>query len=288
MAVFGLALCRLMQRWRLGLVFLLVLATAAPARADLVDVATVDGTILDATPQQVLYRTTGNAPQVKLLDVAGGQTQTIPLTAASSNDFQRGALIPGGAVIATDTTNFPFRELQEWQSGGVLTNLGGLNSSFDAAGDYVTWTSGQGHDLNRLQVSTSIATPVAANALNTGNHVDAGSGDVVFAGTVSGQSGYEVFRWHNGVTTPLSHQLPARWAIEPEVDGSLVAYALRSPDGTVGGLAFHDGLTETVLDAARWGGATAGDFALSGGWLAFDRAHDPAFQPDEVWTRSPG
>jgi len=258
-----------------------LVAMVPGARADLVQVATGQGKVDDATADRVLVATDSGGLQID--DVATSSLTDVPLPDGQHMEGA-GRLIGGGALFVTSPTDVVAAQLNEWH-GGVLTSLGGINSAtfLAVAGDYAIWDHWD--SLYRLTISSGATDLVSSNAGNTDNDV-ASNGDVVYWA----EGEYAVHRWRSGIDSLISHATPL-WAVSPLTDGTNVVYS-ESPgccNQSFSQVAFSDGATETVLDHSyRSQGLSNGasNYALNTGWIAYNAAPIGG-SASEVWVRSP-
>jgi hypothetical protein len=278
------------RRWArrpgVATVALVLAAMAWPQAGSATEIASVPGTILDASPQRVLYVNEETPPKLQILDLASAETTTIPIPSGRSPSTGSGvaALIPGGAVFGTEATGPSSAEIEEWRDG-ALTSLGRLDAvdSIGVAGEYAIWSNGT--DLYRRDLASGQTVTVSSDAGNWNNGVTA-AGDVVYW-----DYAYSVRLWHDGVSSRISQQPDSSWATNPITDGVDAVYAVGPPccgqGFDSGSIAFSDGSTETVLGSMLDQRPTRGwDYRASGGWIAFN-AEPSSGGPYVTSTRSP-
>src|SRR4051794_27293257 len=240
-------------------------AFPAVGGADLTQVASVDGTIADATPSRVLYipkGTTGAA----ILSVATGKTTTVPIP---DGRYMRLAsrLFAGGALIAWYNGASSTTEISEFRDG-ELSRLGHLDSldSIEVAGNYAIWNDGA--TLYRRDFAAQTTQVVADDAADNDNDVT-DDGDVVYWTTAN-----TVRRWHDGASVQLSQQPDYVKVRRPLTDGTNVVYSIErpccpGPCCSTNYVAFSDGVHETVLDSLQYRADPLTDYVAANGWLAY-------------------
>ena len=268
----------------------LMLFAAPIASADLVEVASVNGTILDASETRVLYRTADDQ-SVRLRDTAPNPDTdvAVPLTGSSvaGND---GRLIPGGALVSATASGDLEPTLFEWRSADdSLTGLGIVNPprTIHVAGNYAIWS--QSNQLWFRNVALDTAPELVSNAAESDADV-AANGVVVFSKPGSdGGNPYDVFRWQSpGPATQLSVSGFAKRARYPLTDGSNTVWAGGGPppNSVQASVVFNNGTAgnETAVDQSLGGsnGISSIVYRINAGWVAYPRA-----QQREVWTRRP-
>jgi len=178
-----------------------------------------------------------------------------------------GRLHPQGAIF-TSATSLSSGLVYDWRAG-TLSDMGIVYlASLVVEGNWAIWNRSQtilrrdltaGTNVTVTLTSTLFANDVAAN------------GDVVY-GTGSG-GGYEVRRWRDGVTTPITADVDtAHWNVYPRTDGTHVLYLKTdqhaSTDIKPGRVTLWTGTTETVFPSLL-----PPDFSslyeANGGWIAY-------------------
>jgi hypothetical protein len=229
----------------------------------LTEVASVAGSIFDVQPDRILFLNQsagGNALTIR--DRLSGQD--VVIYDQPGHRPVGGYLTPVGAMFRETTPdaapNLP-RMVHEWKPGEALSDLG-ASPFLVAKGRYAILMTTAG--LFRRDVVAGVTTFVSA-----GGYGDvAENGDVAYDANYN-DTGYQVYRFRNGVTTQLTHSID-EWGFGPVTDGVNVVYAKGYPPAY--SIAFYD-TSEHVL------GGTGGYQAVNS-WIGWGAA-------GQVWTRSP-
>jgi hypothetical protein len=268
-----------------GLTLLSAAALPSAAAADPTTITTVPGTIVDASPTRVLYKTSDNSLFIR--DVADPDNDTeVPIPPGRALADADGArLIPGGALYPDRPTGSQVNtHIHEWRNGAT-TDLGALNSSHSivVAGNFAIWSNAS--TLTRRDVTTGTNDQVATDAGNINNDLTA-SGDVVYWDGTD----YDVHRWHEGVTSTLAAP-GTDWATYPRTDGTTTVYRRTPPCCALGPVStvFTDGTTQTELDGSQhnndwtiYGPYPDRSYRVNAGWIAYTGPFGTG-----AWTRAP-
>jgi hypothetical protein len=256
------------------------LALEAPAMALRIPVDHVDGTILDADQDRILYRTDSG---LAILDRTTRGVTSIPLPAGTTVD--QGFLSPHGALFDAASGDVTTTRMDEFRDGSLIDH-GQLNSpaSIVVAGLWAIWSNAT--TLYREDLGSATVVTVTTNAGNWRNDVDR-NGTVYYWASPS--PNYQIFRFDGTSTTQLTHDdNNSVWNTYPITDGVNVVYRKTTPCcfNDQGRVAFYGSGGETVLDSFRndWP-ERVWDYDAAGGWIAFTRLG--ATNELQIWERSP-
>jgi hypothetical protein len=262
----------------------------------LTTLATVPGQILDATPSKVLYQPATGPLEIR--DVAAGTDETVPLpTDAPSREVDSGyaKLIPGGAMYASIVHgDVQSGRLEEWRTGDAApTDLGGVGgaASLRVAGIYAVWIKntfvpnpgGGGGTIDRELIRRDLTAGTNQSvAPNASGALVLANGDVYY----SDVSSQQIFKWHNGVATQITHGGAGDNSSGPLTDGTAIAFVRSNQQQGTASVFFSDGSTsESMLPGSTNGLGFVNpgqDYAVAGNWVAYERSNRA-----DVWTRAP-
>jgi len=249
----------------------------------LVDVASVDGTIWDVTPDRILFLDTSTDEDIlKIRDRSSGVDTVVMKDIDKIPTY--GFLTPKGAIFVEkdkNPENFLMDTVYDWRDN-VLVDLGHPNSfySLKVKGNYAIWN--QQPLLFLLDLISGISTTISNDAGNTHNDV-ASNGDVAYWQV----SPYQIFRYSGGVTTQLTNDATL-WNTYPLTDGVNVIYRKHTPccDNQTFAISLYTASGELTLAPARSQEPYPGTgYQVNNGWAAFTiPGVDGVLQ---VWLRSP-
>jgi hypothetical protein len=138
-----------------------------------------------------------------------------------------GLLTPAGAVfIARTTPSSSFSAvLYEWNNGALITIPGGVPSDLAVAGAYASYSRSATLIRRDLTAGTDLVISTAAGNTNNGLGPN---GDIVYWNT-----SYDVFRFRNGIATPLSSPTDTMENVYPATDGINVMWRRTVSSGPV-------------------------------------------------------
>ena len=263
--------------------------------------ATLPGIVWDVLGSRVLYLdTSGAVPSLRITNTATGSIEVVESTTDLVGTWGcYGFLTPVGAVYVRGAAVmvYPYSWLYEWR-GGVLTNLGGLNSSTSlvVSGNYAVYNTqiddGTGDTpIWRRELVSGTSVKLISSAGNNSNDV-AANGDVAYWAMTpnTGPNGgydYNIYRYRSGVTTPLTFD-PISVAVNtyPLTDGTNVIFRRQDKTTNTFRLMLHDGTRSTALSPASTIEPSQGrSYALAGGYVAY-LVEDMA-KKTQVWRHGP-
>jgi hypothetical protein len=245
-----------------GTFILFSLSSSAPHAAA---IATVPGMIFDFDSGRILYEDFSGT-----LKIRNRTTGTDSIVLAGKSPVY-GFLAPNGAIFAEQSGDVLTSTLYDWHSG-TLTNLGSLNSEFSLRvnGNYATWNTGTGgQTLLRRNLTTQQDVAITNNAGNNGNSVTT-SGDVAYWSSPYSSSDYNIYTWHNGITSQVTHDSLPIANVYPAYDGTNLVYKKFSLEsGQVGSLVMQNSSGEMVLAPDNIGATPPPFYQVNNGWTAY-------------------
>lgn len=248
--------------------------TLSSVDTSMVLVGEATGTILDVSPNRMLFKDWSDQEALKVKDRDGAAVVTLPRPPDTHPG--QGWLTPTGALVSA-VDNDGSHRLYAWSGGDALIELGllGREDSVTVRGSYAIWNDAA--TLYRRDLSAGQTVVVATDAGSFRNDL-AGNGDVYYW-TSPGPS--QIMRYHDGNTQQLTED--AGDNAYPVTDGVNVAYTRRADQGSVW---LYDGLAHLPITRQSGAAPIPGvSYQVVAGWMAFLRT-DGAGR-DQVWSRSP-
>ncbi len=258
----------------------------------LTELVSVDGAILDVTPDRILFLDRSNGLALKIHSRVTGQDGSVP--GISGKTPQYGFLTPSGAIYLAQGQDVTTAGVYDWRGSGPPISLGLANAttSFAVRGNFAIWSGERGDKytgqviLFRRDLASGTNVEILDHGVgNTDNDVSE-SGDVVFW-TSGDSSDYNIFRYRGGTITRLTNDTQL-WNTYPITDGTNVVYRkhTRCCGAQTYATVMYGALGEvTLVPPQTHEPRPQVDYAAKNGWIAFTR-------PDlsgqlQVWERSP-
>lgn len=246
------------------------------ASANLSEIVTVDGTVMDIQGNRVLYRDADR--MVRLRDLTSGTTEALYADIYNDDGPGDGFITSSGAIFAAAAPSSSSADVFEWRSGTLL-NVGGESGLHELLvnGDYALFGYGP---LRRHDLVTGTNTTITEDIVAVDRDV-AQNGDVVFVRTDR-----YVYLYHEDTTTRLLPEGGALWwYLSPVTDGVNVVYTQYDKCCEYK-VMLHDSTGEAPLTPGlSQRPVVRRDYAVNAGWTAFTMPGTGGVL--QVWTRSP-
>jgi hypothetical protein len=253
--------------------------------AQLTEVTTVKGRILDVRADRILYLDQSSGQHILAIhDRASGNDVVIFNMPGAFTEDGSAFLTPTGALFVADTGQTVLTNvLYDWESGS-LTSFGMLNSatSLVVKDSFALWSASNPpccftQTLVRRDLFAGVNIAATDSAGNNSNDV-ANNGDVVYWST----NGYQIYRVRNGITTRLAFDTTL-WDTYPTTDGINVAYTKSIPCCV--NVEYQVALYDSVEHVLTPLDPTQPTYRTVNRWVAYTKTGSSG--ETQIWARSP-